>query len=239
MKLMLRKKVLHDEAISLRKKGLSYNEILSIVSVGHGTISRWCRDVELTEKQKDRIKEKIRNTPLIKSLRETSLKNKEEDRRWANNEIEKLKTDRDALLLSGIMLYWAEGYNSGKNGNAVFTNTDSEMIKMMIIFFRKILLVDESKMKIMVRIGEKGNVKRAEKYWSKITKLPTSRFQKPEILKLKDNSKSLEKYPNGICRLSIYDVTVRRKIDNCIQLIKDRISPRSSTGQSLRFLNLR
>ena len=195
--------------------------------------------MELTEKQKDRIKEKIRNTPLIKSLREKSLKNKEKDRCWASNEIEKLKIDRDALLLSGTMLYWAEGYNSNKNGSVVFTNTDSEMIKMIMLFFREIFLVDKLKMKVMVRIGEKGNIGRAEKYWSKITDLPISSFQKTEILKLQDNSKSLERYPNGICRLSVYDVTVRRKIGNCIQLIKDRISPRSSTGQSLRFLNLR
>ena len=223
---------MYDKAISLRKKGLSYNEILAIVPAGQGTISRWCHDIELTEKQKNRIKDKKRSTFLIKNSIESSLKNKEKDKIWAETAISKIKIDDSKLLLSGIMLYWAEGFNSDKSQNAVFTNTDSEMVKIMMRFFRNILLVDDLKMKVMVRIGERGNVNKAEKYWSKITGLPMGSFQKPEILKLKENSRSLERFPNGICRLSIYDVTVRRKISNCIRLIKDTTSPRSSMDRA-------
>lgn len=239
MKMMLRKKALYNKAILLRKKGLSYNEILAVVPVGHGTISRWCHDIELTETQKNRITDKKINNSFIRNLKELSIKNKEEDRRWADETVKKIKIDKDSLLIFGIMLYWAEGFNSDKGQNVVFTNTDPAMVKIMMRFFREIFLVDKSKMKVMVRIGEKGNAKKAEKYWSKVTDLPINRFQNPEILKLKENSKSLERYPNGMCRLSVYDVKVRRKISNCIGLIKDRISPRSSKGQSLRFLNLR
>ncbi|HNY36051.1 MAG TPA: hypothetical protein PLD14_00760 [Candidatus Pacearchaeota archaeon] len=227
---MHRKEKSYIKAISLRKKGFSYNEILDIVPVGHGTISRWCCDIELTEKQKNRIKDKQRNVPLIKNLIETSIKNKEQDRLWANKIFSKVNIDKNALLVSGAMLYWAEGYNSGTNQSAIFTNTNPEMVKIMMRFFREILLVDNSKMKVMVRIGEKGDVKRAENYWSKITGLSMDRFQKPEILKLKENSKSLERCPNGICRLSVYDVTVRRKIYNLISLMIEKMSPHSSVG---------
>ncbi len=229
---MHRKEKSYIKAISLRKKGYSYNEILSVVPVGHGTISRWCCSIELTEKQKNRIKDKKRNTPLIRKSIKSSLKNKERDKAWAKKALSRIKMDNNDLLLSGVMLYWAEGYNSNKSQNAVFTNTDSAMVKIAMRFFRDILLVNEKRMKIMVRIGEKGNIKKAEKYWAKVTNLPINRFQKPEILKLKENSKSLEKYPNGICRVSIYDVTVRRKISNCIRLIKDKISPCSSTDRA-------
>lgn len=229
---MHRKEKSYIKAISLRKKGFSYNEILKVVPVGHGTISRWCCRVELTEKQKNRIKDKKRNTPLIRNSIESSFKNKEKDKSWAEEAVSKIKMDNGDLLLSGVMLYWAEGFNSNKSQNAVFTNTDSEMVKIAMRFFRDILLVNEKRMKVMVRISEKGNIKKAERYWAKVTNLPISRFQNPEILKLKKNSKSLERYPNGICRVSIYDVTVRRKISNCIRLIKDRISPCSSTDRA-------
>lgn len=227
---MIRKKKSYIKAISLRKKGFSYNEILDVVPVGHGTISRWCRAIELTEKQKNRIKDKKRNTPLIKNSMESSLINKEKDREWARKMMGKIRMNDKDLLLSGIMLYWAEGFNSDKSQNAVFTNTDPEIIKIVMRFFREIFLVD--KIKIMVRIGEKGNARRAEKYWSKITGLLAESFQKTEILKLKENSKSLERCPNGICRISVYDVTVRRKISNCIRLIEDKISPRSSMDRA-------
>ena len=227
---MHRKEKSYIKAISLRKKGFSYNEIKEIVPVGHGTISRWCCDVELTEKQKNRIKDKKRNTPLIKKLIATSIKNKEQDRLWADRAFNELIIDENSLLISGAMLYWAEGYNSKTNQSAIFTNTNPDMVKIMLRFLRELLLVDNSKMKVMVRISEKGDIKRAEEHWSKITELTMDRFQKPEILKLKDNSKSLERFPNGICRLSIYDVTVRRKIYNLINLIKERMSPHSSVG---------
>lgn len=227
---MHRKEKFYIKVISLRKKGFSYNEILNVVPIGHGTISRWCCGIELTEKQKNRIKDKKRSTPLIKNLIETSIKNKEQDKRWASGIIDKIKIDEEALLISGAMLYWAEGYNSAANQSAIFTNTNPEMIKIMLRFLRELLLVNNDKMKVMIRISEKGNIKKAEKYWSKITGLSMDRFQKPEILKLKENSKSLERFPNGICRLSVYDVTVRRKICHLIDLMKDKMSPHSSVG---------
>lgn len=227
---MHRKEKSYIKAISLRKKGFSYNEIKEIVPVGHGTISRWCCGVELTEKQKNKIKNKKRNTPLIKNLIETSIRNKEQDKRWANRIGNKVKIDKDALLVAGAMLYWAEGYNSEKNQSAIFTNTNPEMVKIMMRFLRELLLVDNSKMKVMVRISEKGDIMKVEDYWSKVTGLSIDRFQKPEILKLKENSKSLERCPNGICRISVYDVTVRRKIYNLINLLKEKMSPHSSVG---------
>lgn|GEM_PF-4218902 len=41
-----------------------------------------------------------------------------------------------------------------------------------------------------------------------------------EILKTKNN-----KYPNGICRITVYDVSVRRKINNLLKLIKAKWAP--------------
>jgi transposase len=62
---MHRKEDLYQKVIALRYKGFSYNEILSHVPVGRGTISRWCHEILLTKKQKERLIEKKRNTPLI------------------------------------------------------------------------------------------------------------------------------------------------------------------------------
>lgn len=42
-------------ATNLRKQGLSYKEILQHMSVSKDTLSRWCKDIVLTEVQKDRL----------------------------------------------------------------------------------------------------------------------------------------------------------------------------------------
>jgi hypothetical protein len=219
---MLRKKSLHDKAVSLRKEGLSYNEIRALVPAGHGTIWRWCADIKLTERQKERILDKQVNNKLIIRLKEGARIDKTETKKWAKDKFDALKLDYNILLISGVLLYWAEGYNSDKNRSAVFTNTDADMVRIMMRFFREILMVADDKIKIMVRIDKKGDIGKAELYWSKITNLLLERFQNPELLNMGKDSQSLFRHPNGICRVSVYDVSVRRKIDNLINLLKQK-----------------
>ena len=230
---MLRKKYLHDQAILLRREGLSYNEIKAIVPVGHGTISRWCCKIELTEKQEERIRDKKVNGKLIKDLKERAQKDRENSKKWADEKINKLILDKDHLLIVGAMLYWAEGYNSNKNCSAIFTNTDAEMVKVIMRFFREIIGVSDNKMKVMVRLDERGDIDKAKKYWANVTNLSLERFQNSEILKMNENSQSLLRHPNGICRLSVYDVSARRKVDNLISLLKQKMSPRSSEDRAV------
>src|SRR3989338_516629 len=49
---------LKEKAIRLRKKGLSYKEILQKIPVCKSTISLWVRDVVLTKEQHKRLWEK-------------------------------------------------------------------------------------------------------------------------------------------------------------------------------------
>src|SRR2546427_8330426 len=40
----------------LRTLGLSYNEIAKVIPVSKGTLSGWCRDLELSPDQRDRLR---------------------------------------------------------------------------------------------------------------------------------------------------------------------------------------
>jgi hypothetical protein len=44
-----------EKAIDLRKKGLSYNEILKKVPVAKSTLSLWFRDIGLAVRQRQRL----------------------------------------------------------------------------------------------------------------------------------------------------------------------------------------
>lgn len=212
---MLKKEAQYKKAIKLRYKGLSYNEILQHVSVAQSTISRWCCDIPLTRKQRQRLLEKKKNNPFIRELKKRAYRDQKEAEGWAREKIKKVFID-ERLVLAGAMLYWAEG--SRTNKTIIFTNTDPEMIAIMMRFFRKVLLVSENKFRITVRIGEEGGLEKAEKYWLRVTGLPRGQLTKPEILKLEKNSQSLGRHPYGICRISIYSVSLLRKI---LALIKE------------------
>ena len=209
---------MYNKAILLRHRGFSYNEIVGHIPVAKSTISRWCSGISLTEEQKDRLIEKKRNTSLICGLRERATKSKKDAKVWAGGQINKLSNrNREQLLLvSGILLYWAEGASSEKN--VEFTNTAPEIIKIIMEFFRKILKVPENKFRIMVRIGSEGDAREAEIYWSKVTGVPRENFHRVEILKLTQNSKSLKKHPYGICRIHVFDTSMSRKL---LALIKE------------------
>ena len=215
---MVRKQDLYNKAVALRRKGFSYNEILEHVSVARSTISRWCSKIPLTRRQIERLLKKKRNTPLIQKRRKQAIQSKKEAKVWAKKYINKLsnKDRRQLLLISGILLYWAEGSSYEKS--IQFTNTDSKMIRIMMEFFRKILKVPEDKFRLMVRIGSEGNIKRAEMYWSKITKVSKKNFRPPELLKLNPNGKSLKKHPYGMCRIEVNDISLFRKL---IALIRE------------------
>ncbi|MDD3728951.1 MAG: hypothetical protein PHH50_01355 [Candidatus Pacebacteria bacterium] len=47
-----------EKAIKLRKKGLSYNDILKEIPVAKSTLSLWLRDVGLSKRQRQKLTEK-------------------------------------------------------------------------------------------------------------------------------------------------------------------------------------
>jgi len=55
---MIRKEKLKREAVALRKRGLSYSEILKKVPVAKSAISLWLREVGLAKRQKQAITKK-------------------------------------------------------------------------------------------------------------------------------------------------------------------------------------
>ena len=229
---MLRKPDLYKKVIHLRKSGLSYNEILRSVSVGNGTISRWCQDIVLSPIQKSRLLSKQRDNSFIRNLVQHAIKDRREARFWAKHQIQAIANMSSMLLITGILFYWAEGtkLNDNKNGHkgVELTNTDSRIIELMMRFFREIIGVSEEKFRVVVRIGAKGNVKEAQRYWSRITKVSHVNFNKPEILVLEKKSTSLQKYPHGMCRIVIHDVSIARKIANLINEFYESFSKNDS-----------
>ena len=220
---MLRKPELYNKAVALRRRGFSYNEILELVPVSQGTISRWCSEIPLTEKQKKRLFNKKRFTPLIRRLMIKSAQSKKDAKNWAAEQMTKITNSRELLFITGIVLYWAEGTKSG-GGGIELTNTDQRVIEIMMRFLIEIMLVPENKFKIIVRMGDNGDVKRAIEHWSQVTMIPLESFRKPELLKLKPNSNSLKKYPYGMCRITVNSIYLHRKIMAAIEEFPKKFS---------------
>lgn len=213
---MPRKILLYNKAIRLRQQGFSYTEILESIPVAQSTMSRWCSTIPLTKEQQDRLDHKRDNNPFIKSLKEKALKTDNEARSWAVNRLKDLPGE-NILLVSGLLLYWAEGADFTSSFTIEFTNTDSNMISLMMRFFREIFNVPKDKFKLTVRIRKGEDLKIAEKYWLGVTGLTTDNLRRSEIL---EKCKRPNKYPRGICRIVIHDVVLAKRL---IYMIKEFI----------------
>jgi len=81
----------------------------------------------------------------------------------------------------GVALYWAEGYKTERAKGVDFANSDSSMIVAFLKFLRTCYLLDETRLRISLYCYADQDISKLITYWSNLTKVPPSRFQKPYV----------------------------------------------------------
>ena len=211
------------KAQALRRQGLSYREILQTISVSKSTISLWCKDIGLTEKQKLRLLKKKQFGQRKGSL--IAAENKRRDRIERTERIkgEARKTlgklnNRDRFV-TGIALYAAEGNKS--DGKAGFSNADPKLIKFMMDWFLIFAKVPIEKMRGAIWLHEGLSEKKSKKFWSDLIDLPLSQFNKTYIAKVKSDSKKIRKniHQYGVFQIRFSDSAIHRRIMGWISAV--------------------
>jgi hypothetical protein len=174
---MKRDLLLYQRALFLRKKkGYSYNEILTEVPVAKSTLSLWLRHITLSPQQLYRIKGKSRHGAfsLGEWNRERRQKQVSNIRVTAKREIG-VFSDRE-FFIAGIMLYWAEGSKGGKE--LLICNADPSFIRLMMLWFRTFMKIPENLFKASIHYHEGQNEDQIKRFWSNVTGIPLSQFGK-------------------------------------------------------------
>lgn len=198
------------QAIDLRKRGLSYKEILPRVNVSKGTLSHWLKDIELTSEQK----EKLMTKKLLSSYKGAKSNQKyAEQRRMlimqkAKREVAYLV--KNPLFIAGLMLYWAEGAK-GYYEKVAFSNSDPELVRLMMRWLREICHVEETHFRISLYIHKFHVRKNVRNFWSKVTGVPIGQFRK-EVIKPTIHSQRTNKLYEGTCRVDITRADLFRRI---------------------------
>lgn len=183
-----------EKTIILRKKGLSYREILVKVPVAKSTLSLWLRSVSLSKKQKQRLTDKKIAAALrgASRKRELRIKKTESIFRKAANDIKNIS--RHELFLIGVALYWAEGSKEKAEhpGSGVqFSNSDPAMVKLFLKWLTEICVVSKEKIDFDVYIHEsrKNNIKQIIVFWSEYLEVSKKHFRHVYFKKNKVNTK--------------------------------------------------
>jgi predicted DNA-binding protein YlxM (UPF0122 family) len=87
--------------------------------------------------------------------------------------------EENDLKIAGIMLYWGEG--AKRSGSVNFANSDPEMIKVFLLFLRKICGIDEKRMKILIHIYPDQDYRSLENFWMTTTGIKKENFYRPHV----------------------------------------------------------
>lgn len=208
MKLKTKEKL---EAIRLREKGYSLNEILQNVGVAKSSISMWVRNVSLTADARKRLLTKIKLGQLISAERKhaktlASIQNHFDE---ASSQISNINLDRFLKRLICSLLYWCEGTKNQYTGVA-FVNSDPKLIKTFIELFRDGFDVDEKKFRACIHLHEYHNSQKQHEFWAKVADIPLNQFRHPY---LKPNTgKRVRKNYQGCISIRYYSNDIARQL---------------------------
>jgi len=193
-------------ARKLRRKGESIKGIAKKLKVSPASVHKWCQDIKLSPGQKEKLEQKVfyalqkGRRKVARNQRQKRLKEIKELKIEGVNEVGSLS--KREFFLAGIALYWAEGFK--KDSRLGFANSDPNMVKFFLKWLIESCGVAEEKIRLRVglNISHKERVKEVEDYWSQVTGIPLSQFQKPffQKFKWKKEFKKPEKY-FGVLRI--------------------------------------
>jgi len=179
-----------NKALDLRQKGESIKAIAKRIGIAKSTVSLWCRDIKLTPAQTQRLHEKMVRGGYYGRMKGARMQYEQRLRRiekFKKQGIERLGliSARD-FLVAGVALYWGEGHRKGRE--VKITNSDPEIIKFMLRWFKRVCEVDNDRITLSVIINKihQNRVREVEEYWSRITKIPRKQFTKTTLIKTKN-----------------------------------------------------
>ena len=168
------------KAIELRKKGLSYKDIMREVKVSKSSLSGWFKLVELSPEEEKQLEIRaVQNSGQGRERASISNRKKRIEREnIAKLEAQKIfeKYENDPNFILGVGLYWAEG--SKRTSVFQFMNSDPQMILFMIYWVKNYLKISQKNTSLRIHTHEDFRPENYEKFWSELTKIPLTQFQK-------------------------------------------------------------
>ncbi|HKC22384.1 MAG TPA: hypothetical protein VKB64_07725 [Gaiellaceae bacterium] len=202
-----------------REEGASINEIARRTGAAKSSISRWVRDVELTEDQRESLRiaaycGHVKGRTVHAQLRREARMMAQEGGRMQAQQ-------GDAFFVAGCMLYWAEG--SKDRNHVEFTNSDPEMVGFFIRFLKAYWNLRDEEIRITCNLfaDHIDRQREIEQFWLDVAALRTESLRKStvNVYSKYSQKKRRNRLPYGTCRVSVSRTRVVQGIYGGIQEI--------------------
>lgn len=226
---------LKDKSLRLRKLGKSYNEINKILGVPKSTLSTWLKELPLSEKVKNK---NIKQAKVIWA-RNITRYNKRRADEYKKKSVELLSNyskevpviNEKSLFWLGLALFWAEGGKREK-WSVRFVNSNPVIIRTIMLFFRKICKISDSKITLVMHLYPQIDEDTAKKYWSQITGLQIAQFRKTQnqISKASKYVRPINRLPYGTLHINIGDSILNKKLKGWIFGLSEQLNKKYRAG---------
>lgn len=218
------KSELKIKARKLRVFGKSIKDIAQTTGVSQSTVSLWCRDIQLSDKQLRKILDekeylitrgRLRGANFQRMKRVNAIE-------VAIREAERLnKLSEKEFFVAGLALYLAEGTKT--HGTAQFTNSNIKIIKFMLDWFHCFYNLSRSEIKFAIHINSihRNREKEVVSFWKKHLRLKTGDFTRIRYVK----TKPAKKYENHDVHYGTMDFRIKKSTNLLYKLnaLTDRL----------------
>jgi hypothetical protein len=201
---------IREKAVKLREQGKTYSEIQKDLKViiPKSTLSNWCSKIELPREYQDKIRKIILNNAR-KGRKVALVVNRRKRKEYLksvanrNKHLAKALKNKDIAKITLVALYLGEG---GKNqrGSLLFGNSDPFIISLFLYLLRYCYDIDESKFRCTLMCRADQNIKKLERFWSQVTRIPYSQFYKASVDPRTAGKPTRNKDYRGVCKIDYF-----------------------------------
>lgn len=217
---------LKEDALELRRNGLSITLIESELGVPRSTLYGWIKNIELSEKQKQRLHEsrsdgwaKARKKALEVNRSKKALRMLQA-KKEAVATLDKINLTPEILDLAFAMLYYGEG---SKNGGTSLASSDKNILLFMLKVLRLNYKIENSDIRCELHLRADQDRELMKKYWSEALKLPLTCFRYVTHDQRTQGRPTYENY-YGVCVVNSKNIAIKRKMMYLYSLFCDKVS---------------
>jgi len=222
---MVRNEEVFTQAVQLRSRGFTLEEIAKVCDVSKSTVSKWLKNnatsASITAQNKRRAgRENAKRLQLMNKARTGERTNRyREAVRSAETEFKHYRTQ--PLFVAGVTTYAAAGDRTAPRVIRL-SSARVSLHRTFIRFATEFLGVDKSQVRFWVLLYRGQNEETCLKKWKAVTALPYSQFHKSQVATAKVAQGKTLHY--GVGNTIIGNTVLKHKLNRWIELMEKELS---------------
>ena len=215
---MVRNEEKYEQAVNLRKRGFTLEDIAKYCDISKSTASKWLQNeafsTQVTKQNKRRAgQDNAKRLKLVNKARGSERAARyREATRSAETEYKHYK--KDSLFIAGLMLYLANGDRKDER-TIRLSSVSYETHRIFIKFAKEYLGVEKEKIRFWLLLYPVHNEERCMRKWKRVTGLSFTQFHKSQFVSGKPKKQPLH---SGVGNLLVGSAVLKTKLIRWLEL---------------------